>query len=384
VARAKGNTLVKVLITGADGFIGSNLRQRLAEMQDVEVLQFVKGQDPLELPELLEGISFVFHLAGVNRAADLSEFEKGNHSLTRTLSEAVALEYRTGGRQVSMLMAGSIQASTNTAYGKSKLAAEQAAIASSSASGFPLHLFRLPNVFGKWARPHYNSVVATFCHNIARGIDIDIHDPDAILCLVYIDDVIEQFLQVMNGSTPPLDEDGFVTVNPKHQMTVGSLAEAITCMRNSRHVLRVGKVGCGFERQLYATYMSYLPIKSCAYALPQHEDARGIFVEMLKTPESGQFSYFTAAPGITRGGHYHHSKTEKFLIVKGDARFRFVHVQSGERHEIIVSSTVSKVVETLPGWAHDITNIGDDDLIVLLWANEVFDPVKADTYAYIV
>jgi UDP-2-acetamido-2,6-beta-L-arabino-hexul-4-ose reductase len=373
---------VKVLITGAEGFIGRNLRQRLVEMPDVEVVQLVRGQNALELPDFLKGVNFVFHLAGVNRTADLSEFENGNYNLTRMISEAVALECRDSGRQISMLFAGSIQAGTNTAYGRSKLAAEHAAIAASSSSGFPLHLFRLPNVFGKWARPQYNSVVATFCHNIARGMAIDIHDPDAMLSLVYIDDVIEQFLQVMNGIAPPQDEDGFATVNPKYSMTVGSLAKDITRMRDDRQVLRAGKVGSGFGRALYATYMSYLPIESCAYALPRHEDRRGAFVELLKTPESGQFSYFTAAPGITRGGHYHHSKIEKFLIVKGLARFRFVHVQSGERREVIVSSSLSEVVETLPGWAHDITNIGDEDLIVFLWANEEFDPDKPDTYAY--
>lgn len=373
---------MKTLITGANGFIGRNLRQRLAEMQDVEIVQFVRGQDARELPELLKDVDFVFHLAGVNRSADMSEFESGNHDLTRSVCDAVALECRASDRKIPVLVAGSIQAGFNSPYGKSKLAAETAARFSSAASHFPIYLFRLPNVFGKWARPNYNSVVATFCHNVTRGLGIDIHDPDAFISLVYIDDVVDQFIQVMMGNIPPLDGVGFATVNPQYRMTVGSLAKDITRLSNDRHVLRAGKPGCGFERALYTTLMSYLPIESCAYDLPRHEDQRGVFVEMLKTPESGQFSYFTAAPGVIRGGHYHHSKIEKFLVVRGHARFRFVHVQSGERHELIVNSAVSQAVETIPGWAHDITNIGDEELIVLLWANEVFDPAKPDTYPY--
>lgn len=373
---------MKVLITGADGFIGRNLRQRLAEMQDVEIVPFVRGQDALALPELLKGVEFVFHLAGVNRSADMAEFESGNHALTRSVCDAVALECRASERKIPVLVAGSIQAGTNSAYGKSKLAAEAAATASSADGQYPLHMFRLPNVFGKWARPQYNSVVATFCHHIARGVGIEIHDPEALVTLVYIDDVVEQFIQVLAGNLPPLDADGFATVHPQYRMTVGSLAQFITRMSADRHALRAGKLGFGFERALYATFMSYLPIEHCAYSLPRHEDERGVFVEMLKTPESGQFSYFTAAPGITRGGHYHHSKIEKFLVVKGHARFRFAHVQSGERHEMTVSSAASQAVESLPGWAHDITNIGDEELIVLLWANEVFDPAKPDTYPH--
>lgn len=373
---------MKVLITGADGFIGRNLRQRLAAMQDVEIVPFVRGQDALALPELLNGVEFVFHLAGVNRSADMAEFESGNHALTRSVCDAVALECRASERKIPVLVAGSIQAGTNSAYGKSKLAAEAAATASSADGQYPLYMFRLPNVFGKWARPQYNSVVATFCHHIARGIGIEIHDPEALVSLVYIDDVVEQFIQVLAGNLPPLDADRFATVHPQYRMTVGSLAQFITRMSADRHALRAGKLGCGFERALYATFMSYLPIEQCAYRLPRHEDERGVFVEMLKTPESGQFSYFTAAPGITRGGHYHHSKIEKFLVVKGHAHFRFAHVQSGERHEMTVSSADSQAVESLPGWAHDITNIGDEELIVLLWANEVFDPAKPDTYPH--
>ena len=242
-------------------------------------------------------------------------------------------------------------------------------------------MFRLPNVFGKWCKPNYNSVVATFCHNIARDLPIQINNPAAPLTLLYVDDVIGRFYQLLEGADPAVDAEGFATVAPQFTTTVGELARLIQSFRDSRNTLMTERVGTGLVRALYATYVSYLPVASFTYRVPQHGDPRGVFVEMLKTPDCGQFSFFTAHPGITRGGHYHHSKTEKFLVVKGEARFRFRHMQTGETHELVTSGAWAEIVETVPGWTHDITNIGSEEMVVMLWANEVFDRSKTDTYA---
>ena len=251
-------------------------------------------------------------------------------------------------------------------------------LALNKANGNPVYIYRLPNVFGKWARPNYNSAVATFCHNIARDLPVQINDPDAMVNLVYVDDVIASFLRVLEGeaqSTP------FVGVEPVYQITVGELASQLYRFKATRDNLITERVGSGLVRALYSTYVSYLPPESFTYTVPQHGDERGVFVEMLKTPDAGQFSFFTAHPGVTRGGHYHHSKTEKFLVIKGQACFRFRHMISGEFYELHTSGARPEIVETVPGWTHDITNIGEDELVCMLWANEIFDRDSPDTFA---
>ncbi|NTW99251.1 MAG: SDR family oxidoreductase, partial [Geobacteraceae bacterium] len=196
-----------------------------------------------------------------------------------------------------------------------------------------------------------------------------------------VDDVVEHWVRLLDGVTVPLDDNGFAVMNPQYLTTVGELADFIQTFKDSRNTLMTDRVGEGFLRALYATYVSYLPPESFSYRVPQHGDARGMFVEMLKTPDCGQFSFFTAHPGITRGGHYHHTKTEKFLVIKGRACFRFRHMQSGERYELCTSGEQAEIVDTVPGWSHDITNIGDEEMIVMLWANEVFDRNRPDTFA---
>ncbi|MNL15545.1 hypothetical protein D3C87_1365360 [compost metagenome] len=198
---------------------------------------------------------------------------------------------------------------------------------------------------------------------------------------MYVDDVIERFVQLMDGADANVDADGFATVTPQYTTTVGELARQIQSFKDSRNTLMTDRVGTGLVRALYSTYVSYLPPESFAYTVPQHGDARGVFVEMLKTPDAGQFSFFTAHAGITRGGHYHHSKTEKFLVIKGQARFKFRHMHTGETHELVTAGDKSEIVETVPGWTHDITNIGTEEMVVMLWANEVFDRARPDTFA---
>ena len=370
-----------ILITGANGFVGKNLQLHLSERKDIQVRCFTRANTVDELPALLNGADFVFHLAGVNRPQDPAAFVVGNAGLTQALCTALAQVATTTGRKVPVVFASSIQAAQDNAYGQSKRAAEDALFALQHEYGVPVHVFRLPNVFGKWARPNYNSAVATFCHNTARGLPITVNDPAASLTLVYVDDVVQRFIHLLDGADAALDAAGFATVAPQYSTTVGALAAQIQAFKESRNNLVTERVGTGLVRALYSTYVSYLPVEEFAYTVPQHGDARGVFVEMLKTPDCGQFSYFTAHPGITRGGHYHHSKTEKFLVIKGCARFKFRHMHTGETHTLDTSGEQAQVVETVPGWTHDITNIGSDELVIMLWANEIFDRERPDTFA---
>jgi len=365
---------MKVLITGASGFIGKNLAAHLRERADVEVLSFVRGDDPALLGGLVAEADCVFHLAGVNRPQNPEEFVSGNSDLTRIVCDAVAAS----SRKIPLVYTSSTQADQDNPYGRSKLDAESALSELARKNGNDVHIFRLPNVFGKWARPNYNSAVATFCHNIAHDLPIHIHDENASLTLVYVDDVVRHFIAIMDGR---ISKESAAVVQPVYSTTVGALAAQLRAFRESRSTLISEAVGEGLPRALYSTYLSYLPPESFTYEVPKYGDPRGVFVEMLKTKDSGQFSYFTAFPGITRGGHYHHSKTEKFLVIKGTASFRFRHIDSGEFYELQTTGDQPRIVETVPGWTHDITNIGNDELIVMLWANEIFDREHPDTYA---
>lgn len=372
---------MKVLITGAKGFVGKNLQLHLAERKDVQVLCFTRDNDITQLPALLEAVDFVFHLAGINRPQDPQEFITGNVDLTQALCQAVGMLAASTGKRVPIVYISSTQAGRDNPYGKSKREAEDALLAVAVNHQVPVHIFRLPNVFGKWCKPNYNSAVATFCHNIARGLTIQVNDPTAPVTLVYVDAVIERFVDLMDGADASVDAEGFSSVTPQYTTTVGELVRQIQVFKDSRNTLMTDRVGTGMVRALYSTYVSYLPPELFAYTVPQYADPRGVFAEMLKTPDCGQFSYFTAYPGITRGGHYHHSKTEKFLVIKGQARFKFRHMQTGQQHELVTSGLKAEVVETVPGWTHDVTNIGDDEMTVMLWANEVFDRARPDTFA---
>ena len=365
---------MNVLVTGADGFIGKNLVVHLQEMKGVAIDTFTRGDDIANLPAKVAAADFIFHLAGINRPQDPQEFTTGNVDLTRALAEAV----RASGRSIPLLYTSSTQAAMDNVYGASKRVAEQVLEALSEATGAEVYLFRLPNVFGKWARPNYNSAVATFCHNIARDLPIQVNDRAARITLVYIDDVVRCFLETMRGEHAGKRA---VEVEPQYNASVGEIADHLHAFKASRDNLITEPVGTGFVRALYSTYVSYLPEERFTYEVPKYGDERGVFVEMLKTRDSGQFSYFTAHPGVTRGGHYHHTKTEKFLVIKGTANFRFRHTVSGEFYQLQTCGDKPVIVETVPGWTHDITNIGEEEMIVMLWANEVFDRELPDTYA---
>ncbi len=364
---------MKILITGADGFIGRNLCLRLQEAGYDDLVKIDRGSSAAELELGLQEADFIYHLAGINRPKNIEEFAEGNSNLTQQIVDYLLAKKK----NVPIMISSSIQAELDNAYGQSKAAAEKQIERYASKSGAAYFIYRYPNVWGKWCTPNYNSFVATCCHNLANNIGITINDPSAPVNLVYIDDVCSDAIKLLSDTV----ENGYKTVEPIYSTTVGEVAELLYRFKESRSTLVTEDVGTGFTRALYSTWLSYLPADKFAYTVPSYGDARGVFCEMLKTPTTGQFSFFTAHPGITRGGHYHHSKNEKFLVIRGQANFKFEHVITGERYELNVSSDQFKIVETVPGWTHDVTNIGDDELIVMLWANEIFNRDEPDTIA---
>ena len=365
---------MKVLITGADGFIGKNLIFRLREL-NICFKVFTRKDTFNDLGKLIKDTDFIFHLAGENRPKNEIDFSISNVELTNQICKQI----KKSNRKITLLFSSSTQANLENPYGKSKLAAEAIIKAHAEETGNEAYIYRLPGVFGKWARNNYNSVIATFCYNISRGLPIKINDPNYNLRIVYIDDVVDEFIGKLKNQTHSKNN---LEVRPENEITISSLSSMIMSFRNSRDTLLIETVGSGLKRKLYTTYLSYLPVKTFDYKIPVHIDQRGVFSEILKTKNSGQFSFFTAKPGVTRGGHYHHSKTEKFLVVQGKAKFRFKNIVTMEEHNVYTDSSMPKIVETPPGWWHNITNIGENEMIVVLWANEIFDEKSPDTYTF--
>jgi len=364
---------VNILLTGSDGFIGKNLFVHINNNDKFTLSTFTRNNTIKSLFELVSDADAVIHLAGENRPTDNKAFIDVNINLTQKLCEAIKLAYK----NIPIIFASSIQANMNNPYGKSKYEAEIILKEFSLETGNTVHIYRLPNVFGKWCKPNYNSVVATFCFNIANNLPIHINDKSTILKLVYIDDVVEDFIKMIQKENYGVLKP---KIQPEYKISLEKLAEQINLFKSSRTSLVSEPVGDGLVRALYSTYVSYLSPENFVYDLQSHIDERGSFIEMLKTKNNGQFSFFTANQGVTRGGHYHHSKSEKFLVVKGSARFRFRHIQTNEVFEIYTSGNKPQFVDTIPGWAHEITNIGESEMIVFLWANEIFNRHRPDTF----
>lgn len=367
---------MKVVVTGADGFLGKNLVSHLSELPGLDLQLFTRSNALDQLPEFIDGASIVYHLIGVNRPKNTEEFAEGNVGITMALARAVA----SSSSKPHVVFASSVHAEQATPYGVSKYEAEQALISLAQQEGVPLSIYRFPNIFGKWSRPNYNSVIATFCHNIARELPIEISDPDSEISVVYIDDVVSFLITKLFERTPD-SETIYESVSPIYNITVGKLAKKIHKFQEDRKAGIVDNTGRGLDRALYSTFIAHLPKESFKYQLVQHVDARGRFAEVLKTRESGQMSFFTAGEGVTRGGHYHHTKSEQFLVIRGEALFKFRCLATGEEFEIETVGGTPEVVQTIPGWVHDITNIGTSELVVMLWANEIFDPENPDTFA---
>ena len=365
---------MKILVTGANGFVGKNLIVELKNRGYTDILKCTRETTREQLDEYTKKCEFVFHLAGVNRPKEEKEFMEGNFGFT---SELLGLLKKNNNKS-PILLASSIQAEKDNPYGRSKKAGEDLFFKYSKETGVKVYVYRLTNLFGKWSRPNYNSVVATFCYNIARGLDIQINDPEIELNLCYIDDVVEEFIRVLEGN--PTKEGDFYIVPVTHRIKLGKLAELIYSFKESRKDLSIPDMNDPLIKKLYSTYLSYLPENEFSYPLKMNVDNRGSFTEFIRTPERGQVSINISKPGITKGNHWHHTKNEKFLVVSGEGLIRFRKIDSDEIIEYRVSGEKLEVVDIPTGYTHSIVNIGDTDLVTIMWANECFEPENPDTY----
>ena len=365
---------MNLLITGSNGFIGKNLKICLEKLKKFNIIELNREHSEEDLLIAVKKAEIIIHLAGENRSKNSEAFKEINHILTKKICKFCSEK----DTKTHIIFSSSTQAGNDSPYGKSKLAAEEELLELKNNSANSVNIFRFPGVFGKWCKPNYNSVVATFCYNVANNLPIEIKDKSNKLNLVYIDDLVDQILEVINS---PLDEV-FVDTKSVHQKTLGEVAEIINSFRKNRTKLHVANMEDPFIKALYATYVTYLPKEDFSYDLISHEDERGIFVEFLKSKLFGQVSFLTSNPGVTRGEHFHHTKLEKFLVIKGKARFRFRSLDNNEKFEIFIDNEKLQVVESIPGWAHDITNVGENEMIVLLWANEIFDEERPDTFSH--
>jgi len=365
---------MKILITGAKGFVGKNLTAELRNQQYSELYEYDMDTDPTQLDTFARDCDFVFHMAGVNRPKNPDEFMQGNFGFTSTLLDTLK-KYN---NHCPVMIASSTQATLNNPYGNSKKAGEELLLAYGKEIGTKVLIYRFPNVFGKWCRPNYNSAVATFCHNIAHDLPIQVNDRNAVMNLTYIDDVVEELLHALKGEENRTGD--YCAVPIVHTVTLGDVADLIHGFKESRTTLAVPNMANDFEKKLYSTYLSYLPTDGFSYPLKMNVDDRGSFTEIIRTAERGQFSVNIAKPGITKGNHWHHTKTEKFIVVSGKGLIQFRQIDSDGIIEYYVSGDKIEVVDIPTGYTHNIINVGDTDLVTVMWANEAFNKDKPDTY----
>lgn len=366
--------MTKILVTGAKGFVGKNLVAELRNQGHEELYLFNRENSFEDLEQYTKDCDFVFHLAGVNRPLNENEFMEGNLGLTSKLLQLLVKNEN----KAPVLITSSIQAEKDNPYGNSKKAGEEELFTHAKATGANVYVYRLPNLFGKWSKPNYNTVVATYCHNVARDLDIQVNNPSAQLELAYIDDVVEEFLRALDGH--PTIKDKLCVVPVTHKIELGNLAEKIRSYKESRKSLAVPMMSDELTKKLYSTYLSFLPENNFSYDLKMNVDNRGSFTEFLRTPDRGQVSVNISKPGITKGNHWHHTKNEKFLVVSGKGLIRFRNFESEEIIEYYVNGEQLQVVDIPTGYTHSIVNIGETDLVTVMWVNESFDPEKPDTH----
>lgn len=369
---------MKLLVTGSNGFVGKNL---VAELSDrkyngiYEVLPYDIDTDPKLLDEFTKECDFVIHLAGVNRPKDASEYMEGNYGFTTILLSKLK-EYD---NKSPIIITSSIQAALDNPYGKSKKASEDYIFKYGINNNIKTIIYRMPNVFGKWCKPDYNSVVSTFCNNIANDLPIHINDRNHIMNLIYIDDLIKEIINAINGKENKRQSDMFCYIEPVYTITLGEIVDMLYSFKENRNKLLIPNMNDEFEKKLYSTYLSYLPTNDFSYELKMNIDNRGSFSEMIKTNGQGQISINISKPGIVKGNHWHHSKNEKFLVVKGKGVIRFRKVNDDKVIEYYVSDDKLEVVDIPCGYTHNIENLGSDDMITIMWANEQFDKDNPDT-----
>ncbi|MDA3884229.1 MAG: NAD-dependent epimerase/dehydratase family protein [Candidatus Delongbacteria bacterium] len=364
-----------ILITGAKGFIGKNLTAAFKELKD-KTLFLYDIEDSLEtLKEYVQSADIIFHLAGVNRPKEESEFTTGNlGSLEQVINFCECND-----KKIPIVLTSSIQAENDNPYGISKKSAEDALIDYGKRNDVEVYVYRLKNVFGKWCRPNYNSGISTFCHNIANDIPVTISNRENIVNLVYIDDIIDEFTHILDRHNVVI-EKYYHEIGISYSKTLGEIVDTLNMIKNSRNDLTLPDMKDGFEKKLYSTFLSYLAKDNFSYDLKMNVDNRGSFTEFIRTENKGQVSVNISKPGITKGNHWHHTKTEKFLVVSGKGAIRFRDINSEEIIEYLVSGDKLEVVDIPPGYTHNISNLGDKDMVTVMWANEAFDPEKPDTF----
>lgn len=376
---------MNILITGARGFIGKNLIAELNNIKEgkakgyhlnpeLTLFEYDIDTDPSLLDGYCKDADFVFHLAGVNRPKEQSEFMEGNFGFTSLLLETL----KKHGNNCPVMISSSIQAELDNPYGVSKKAGEDLLLEYGRETGSDVLIYRFPNVFGKWCRPNYNSAVATFCHNVAHDLPIQVNDRSVNMTLVYIDDVVKELIAALEGN--PNKSGEFCKVPVEHKITLGEIVDLIYSFKESRKNLLVADLSDPFTKKLYSTYLSYLPEDQFSYPLKMNVDERGSFTEFLKSNDRGQVSVNISKPGITKGQHWHHTKNEKFLVVSGKGVIRFRKIDEEKTYEYFVSGEKLEVVDIPVGYTHNIENLGETDMVTVMWVNEVFDPERPDTY----
>ena len=366
---------MKILVTGAKGFVGKNLIAELKNRNYNPVFEYDIDSQPEMLKDYCKEADFVFHLAGVNRPKEQTEFMEGNYGFTSKLLDLLRKHNNT----CPIMISSSIQAKLDNPYGKSKKAGEDLMFEYAKETGAKVLIYRFPNVFGKWCRPNYNSVVATFCHNIANNLPITVNDRNTVVNLVYIDDVVNELINALDGKETR--QGDFCVVETVYEIKLGEIVDLLYSFKESRNNLSIPNMKESFVKKLYTTYLSYLPKDGFSYPLKMNVDSRGSFTEFIKTSEWGQVSVNISKPGKTKGNHWHHTKNEKFLVVSGRGVIRFRKIDSNEVLEYYVSGDKLEVVDIPPGYTHNIENLGDTDMVTIMWANEPFNPEKPDTYS---